>query len=482
VRDEIEIMRNILEIKAMKIRPVKPSWFRFFFTFCFILQPSVFSLSAHAAFEDTGMGARPRGMGSAVTALDDVNGALLNPALPGSARKFDSGAHFESGTRSSLGPLDFYSYALNASVPGMVRGKFGTMSVVGRYRTIEDGGLAEKTLSLGWATWQMWRSANGSLDLGANLKFMQLDSDNTADSKMGLGLDMGALWRVNARRSFGLSLLNVNSPSFKEGVLDEKAPFAVRLGVAEKAEDYTLALDAVRRSGTGGGGKNSFNCGVEHIWRTERRGIFASRMGLSLVDRASLFSLGIGHRHLASEVSYAILIPLTGKIKAGHALSVNIRFGDKDLESEYETLIKREIKYRKDLVQALDESSRREGVLRDELSGLKEEIDALNASLNAAREQKAEAAQAREKLEAIVVRQRRAEAELKSLEEARRLDRLRRLELEFGRDWQAYLKMKAGGAPGSVLKGSLQRLLGQYQGAGIDISPATLELQQLIKQ
>ena len=48
--------------------------------------------------------------------------------------------------------------------------------------------------------------------------------------------------------------------------------------------------------------------------------------------------------------------------------------------------------------------------------------------------------------------------------------------------WQEeLLKMKAGGAPGSVLKGSLQRLLGQYQGAGIDISPATLELQKLVK-
>ncbi len=480
MRQQSEIMSDILKTSATETRPAKSHRLRFFTALCLILQlSSLRPLSA--AFENTGLGARLSGMGSAATALEDVNGSLLNPALAGSVRKFDSGAHFESGTRSCLGPLDFYSYALNAALPGMVRGKFGTMSVAGRYRTMEESGLAEKTLSLGGATWQLLRSARGSFDLGANVKFMQLDSDYAADSKMGLGLDMGALWRVDSRRSFGLSLLNVNSPSFKEGVLDEKAPFAVRLGVAEKAEDYTLALDAVRRSVAGDQGKYGFNCGVEQVWRTERRGIFTSRMGLSLGDRSSRFSLGIGHRHLASEVSYAILIPLTGKIKAGHAVSVNIRFGDKDLESEYETLIKREIKYRKDLVQALDESSRREGVLRDELSGLKEEIDALTVSLKAVREQRAEASQAREKLEAIVVRQRRAEAELKSLEEARRLDRKRQLEIDFSRDWQAYLKMKAGGAPASVLKGSLQRLLGQYQGAGIDISPATLELRQLVK-
>jgi hypothetical protein len=42
--------------------------------------------------------------------------------------------------------------------------------------------------------------------------------------------------------------------------------------------------------------------------------------------------------------------------------------------------------------------------------------------------------------------------------------------------------MKAGGAPKEVLKGSLQRLLGQYQDAGIDISPATSALQQLVGQ
>ncbi|HOW89125.1 MAG TPA: hypothetical protein PL037_02500 [Elusimicrobiales bacterium] len=441
-----------------------------------------FLSGAYAAFEDTPLGARPLGLGGAVTALEDANASFLNPALPGSVRKFDGGAHFQSGTRSSMGPLDFYSYALNASVPGMIRGKFGTMSVAGRYRSLEDGGLAEKTVSLGWATWQLARRGAGSLDFGAGLKFMRLDSDDSADSKMGLGLDLGALWRVGSRSSFGLSLLNVNAPSFREGVLNEKAPFAVRVGAAERTEDYTLSIDAVRRSVSGNGGKYGFNCGVEHLWRTERSGRFSSRIGLSLVEKASMFSLGVGHRHLASDISYAVVFPLTGRAKAGHALSLNIRFGDRDLDSEYETLIKREIKYRRDLVQALDESSRREGALRDELGGLKEEVEALSARLKDESERKAEAAEAKERLEAVVARQRRAEAELRTLEENRRKDRLLRLEQEFERDWQAYLKMKAGGAPAAALKGALQRLLGQYQGAGIDISRATLELRRLVSR
>jgi len=475
-------MRNVFQLAATGKRPRNIRGRRLFVVLCFIFHSSSLIL-LHAAFDDPGLGARLRGLGNSVTALEDMNGAFLNPAVSGSARKFDSGAHFEAGTRSSLGPLDFYSYSVNAALPGMVYGKFGTMSVIGRYKTMDDPGLAEKTLGFGWGTWQLRQSPYGTFDLGANVKFMQLDAESTSDSKMGLGLDLGALWRVNSRRSFGFSFLNVNSPSFKEGVLNDKAPAAIRLGAAERGEDYTLTMDVARRSAAASYRRSySFNCGIEYVWRTYRSGIFTSRTGLSLAEKASLFSLGIGHRHLASEISYAILFPLSGTIKPGHALSLNIRFGDKDLESEYETLMKREIKYRKDLVTALDESSRREGILREDLNGLKDEIAALNASLNSAREQKAEAAQAREKLEAVVVRQRRAETELKSLEEKRRRDRLTQLELEFSRDWRAYLKMKAGGAPKEVLKGSLQRLLGQYQDAGIDISPATSALQQLVGQ
>jgi chromosome segregation ATPase len=219
---------------------------------------------------------------------------------------------------------------------------------------------------------------------------------------------------------------------------------------------------------------------MEYTWSTYRHGVFASRAGLSLANKASFLGLGLGYKRLAAEFSYSILIPVTGVIVPGHALSVNIRFGDKDLESEYERLIKQEVKYRKDLVEALDESSKREGILRDELSDLKEEIDKLNASLKSLREQKAEVSQAREKLEVIVERQRRAEAELASLTEKRRKDKLAQLQFDFSSEWAAYLKMRAGGAPNDALKGALQRLVSQYQGAGIDISQATVELQKIV--
>jgi hypothetical protein len=445
-----------------------------------ILPPSSFIPPAHAAFEDTGIGARMRGLGDSAMALDDINGSVLNPALPGFARKFETGAHFEAGTRSSLGPLDADSYAFNAAIPRMAYGKLGTMSILGRYRT-PGPGLTEKTISLGYATWQLKKASVGVVDLGANLKFMRLASERTDDARMALGLDLGFLWRVNTRNSVGLSLLNVNSPSFKVGALNDKAPLAVRFGVAEKTEDYTLTLDVGSRSGAGGyKGSFSINSGFEYVWRTYRYGIFTSRTGLSLAEKASFLSFGAGYRRLAAEFSYSLLIPVNGTIVPGHAVSINFRFGDKDLESEYERLIRQEIKYRKDLVEALDESTKREVILKDELNGLNEEVDKLNFSLKAANKQKAEVSQAREKLESILERRLRAEAELKSLSEKKAKDQLNRLQLDFLREWRDYLKMRAGGAPKDVLKGALQRLVSQYQGAGIDISPATVELQGLI--
>ncbi|MFA6433180.1 MAG: hypothetical protein WCW52_00645 [Elusimicrobiales bacterium] len=456
----------------------------------FILVPGPAS-PLFAAFEDTGLGARMRGLGDSASALDDVGGAVLNPALPGFARKFETGAHFEAGTRSSLGPLDSDSYAFDAALPRRSYGKLGTMSVIGRYRTAGDG-ITEKSFSLGYATWQLKKASSGVLDLGGNLKFMRLASAASADSTMALGLDFGALWRINTRSSLGLSVLNINSPSFKSGALDDKAPLAVRLGAAEKTEDYALTLDLASRSGAGGRKSGySLNTGFEYLWRTYRYGIFSSRTGLSLAEKASFASLGVGYRRPAAELSYALLLPVTGTIVPGHAVSLCVRFGDKDLETEYERLIKQEIKYRKDLVEALDESSRREGRLRDELEDLKGEIDKLSASLKTALEQKAEVSRARERLEAIVERQRRAEAELRSLEEKRRNDKLAleekdrqdkldRLRSDFAREWADYLRMRSGGAPKELLKGALQRLISQYQSSGIDISPATVELQGLI--
>lgn len=439
------------------------------------------ALPARALFEDLPAGARQAGFGGQAAALEDPLSLYGNPALTGSTRKFETGAHFLSSERNTQGPGELSAYGAWALIPRMAYGKMGTLSLAGLYR--DDGGLlTQKTISFGWGTWQLRRGQTGVLDLGANLKILQAAAATGGDSVSGVALDLGAVFRPDSDHALGFSVLNVNNPSFDVGGLKDKAPLVIRLGVSERREDYTLSLDLAKRTASyGQKGNVSVNPGVEHAWRTQRAGLLYSRAGLYLAERASALSAGLGWKHLAAELSYGLAVPLTGAIVPAHSLTLSLRFGDRDVEAEYERLIKQEIKYRKDLVEALDESARRENLLKQELASMKAEIDSLNARLKDTVEQKAAESGEKDRLAAVVRRQAAAEAELRALAEKRRADKLAQLKYDFSVDWQAYLKLKGGGAPPDVLKSNLQRMLAQYQDAGIDISQATMELQSLVR-
>ncbi len=445
-----------------------------------VVLPLFFPAPSFALFEDLPAGARQAGFGGEAAALEDPLSFYGNPALSGSERKFETGAHFLSSKRTTQGPADLAAYGVWALLPRMAYGKMGTLSIAGLYR--DDGGvLTQKTVSFGWGTWQLKRGGSGVLDFGANFKIMQAAASSGNDSAFGVAADLGAVFRPDSAHSAGFSILNVNNPSFKVGALKDKAPMVIRLGVSERREDYTLSLDLARRTASSGQkGNVSLNPGVEHVWRTERSGLLFSRAGLNLAGRASAMSAGLGWKHLASEISYAVSVPLTGSIVPAHSLTFALRFGDRDIESEYERLIRQEIKYRKDLVEALDESAKRENMLKEELASMKTEIDSLNVKLRDSQEQKASVSNEKERLAAVVRRQAAAEAELKAMSEKRAADKLNQLRYGFSVDWQNYLKLKGGGAPADVLKSSLQRMLSQYQDSGIDISQATMELQGLV--
>lgn len=438
------------------------------------------TVPAGAAFEDIPNGARQLGFGGGGAALEDPLSFWANPALAGAARKFETGGAFLASKRTTQGPANFNAYGLWALLPRMAYGRLGTFSIGGLYR--DDGGLVtQKTVLFGWGTSNYKRMDAGILDFGVNFKILSAAATG-GDSVSGFGLDLGSSFRPDETHTLGLSILNLNNPSFALGEAKDNAPRVIKLGVSERREDYTLSLDLSRRSGSGGQrGNVSLNPGVEHVWRTERAGLLFSRAGLNLAERASALSAGLGWKHLASEISYGLAVPLTGSISPAHSLTLALRFGDRDVESEYERLIRQEIKYRKDLVEALDESARREGLLKGELASMKAETDALNARLKETQEQKATVKNEAARLEAVVRRQAAAEAELKSLAEKRRADKLNQLRYDFSVDWQSYLKLKGGGAPADVLKGSLQRIVSQYQDSGIDISPATVELQGLVR-
>ena len=436
---------------------------------------------AAAVFEDVPAGARQLGLGANGAALDDPLGFWGNPALAGCNRKFSTGGDFLSSKRTTQGTADFRSYGAWALVPGMTSARMSTFALGGQYRSDGEGDLTQKTIYFGWGSYNLLRGDAGILDLGAALKVLKAASSG-GDSVSGAGLDLGAVFRPDDSHAVGFSILNANNPSFKLVSAKDNAPRVFKLGVSEKREDFTLMLDLAQRSASSGGSGNfSLTPGVEHLWRTERSGMVFSRAGLNLAERASALSAGFGWRHLASEISYSMSVPLTGTIVPAHAVTLSLRFGDRDIEDEYERLIKQEIKYRKDLVEALDESARRESLLKAELASMKAEMDSLNSQLKDTQDQRAASAAEKERLAAVVKRQAAAEAELKAMSAKRAADRLNQLRYDFSVDWQAYLKLKGGGAPPDVLKSSLQRIITQYQTSGIDISQATVELQALVR-
>ncbi|HAT72477.1 MAG TPA: hypothetical protein DCS63_06650 [Elusimicrobia bacterium] len=435
---------------------------------------------AAAVFEDVPAGARQLGFGGQAAALEDPVSLFANPALPGLSRKFETGASFLASRLTTQGPADFSAYGAWALIPRMAYGRMGTLTLAGTHR--DDKGLAtQNTIAFGWATANLLRTDAGLFDFGANFKVLRAAAAG-GDAQSGIGLDLGAVFRPDGRHTVGFSMLNITNPSFKLGTIKDNAPFVLHAGVSEKREDYTLSLDLAKRTASSGQkGNFSVNPGVEHVWRTERAGRIFSRAGLFLAERASAMSAGLGWKHMASEISYGVAVPLTGAIIPAHSVTLALRFGDRDVEGEYERMIKQEIKYRKDLVEALDESARREGLLKEELSSMKAEIDSLTVRLRDTQAQRASVTDEKERLAAVVRRQAAAEAELKALAEKRRADKFNQLRYDFSSDWQSYLKLKGGGAPADVLRGSLQRVISQYQDSGIDISQATMELQGLVR-
>ena len=440
-----------------------------------------FCAPAKAAFEDVPASARQAALGGAGAALEDPAAFLGNPALAGASRKFEAGAGFLGSERTTLGPAEYNVRGAWASVPYGGYGRPGTFAAGVFSREDGAAGFAQRTVAAAWSSWQLVRAGSGALDFGLGLRSLRLAETGGPDSQTGAAVDLGAAYRPDGGRVFGLSALNVGGQSFKVGLLKDNAPRVLKLGYAEKHEDFTLTAELAQRSAAGGHKANfSLAPGAEYLWRTRRAGQFYTRTALSLARGVSAASAGLGWRRQAAEVSYGFSVPLNGAIVPAHAVSLSLRFGDRDVESEYERLMRQEMKYRQDLVEALDEAAKREEMLKKELLGLRGETDSLSELLRS-QEARTEQAQAeREKLAGVMRRQQAAEADLKRLEEKRRADKLAQLSYNFSLDWQNYLRMKGGGAPKDVLKAQLERIIGQYQDSGIDISQATLELRELI--
>lgn len=436
-----------------------------------------------AGFEDSGLSPRAVSMGGALTAVEgDPVSWLYNPANLGSLRQVSAAAHYLRQFHIPAGEVDDDQINAAAGFPLFGRGSLGLAGIYNRQNRL----AVERTAALGYGSRGLWELEGGAVELGAALRLLKRSLDAGGGPKTQAAFDLGALYRFRERYAVGLSVINANRPRLDAAGLPDRAPAMVRLGVAESVRGFTAALDAVKREPSGGRrGTATLGLGFENWWPTARRGSFALRAGLSLGDRTKTWAAGLGWRRLGGRLDYALTVPMAGTSRFGHAVSLTFRFGGSHPEGEYEKVLAQEMRYRKDLSEALEAGEIKQWKLAEELKALREELEVLREELEILRAQlldkTASEAEARQRMKALQERHQRAVESYEKMKADTKALAEKTSAVLFEEDWRAYQKLKLSGAPNAVFIDQVRRLLRQYKETGVDLSPANQELLRLLR-
>ncbi len=242
--------------------------------------------AAHAAFQDTGWGARPVGMGGAFTAIaDDSNAPLYNPAglvqvqwneLSAMYSRLFSGVTLFSGNSNTGGDtvhLDqsYLAYVSRASSYGSFGLSWANFNTTSLYR--------EDTVTLSYARYlgDVIPVLDNQVSMGVNIKYLRrsvsLDASTVndpvfaaGDSRSAATGDVGLLWKPDQGPyegwRVGFTAQNLTQPDvgFQQ---EDHVPLEYRLGLAyqDKQRPWLVpALDFTRRDGVTGvfGGAESW--------------------------------------------------------------------------------------------------------------------------------------------------------------------------------------------------------------------------------
>ena len=301
---------------------------------------------AQAAFQDSGWGARPVGMGGAFTAIaDDSNASLYNPAgivqvqwneLSAMYSRLFSGLTLYSGSAATGGDtvhLD-QNYVAFVSKPS-AWGSFGlswqNFNTTHLYR--------EDTVNLSYAHYlgDVIPVLDNQVSMGVNLKYLRrsfsLDAATIndpvfagGDKKSAVTGDVGLLWKPDQGTyegwRAGLNVQNFTQPNV--GFLEkEKLPIEYRLGLAYQSKQMPWlvpALDLTRRDGVTG-----VNGGVES-W------LFHDALGLRAGANRDEAAAGISYYQSLSKktgfrLDYSFTVPYFVQNSAGsHRLQLTVYF------------------------------------------------------------------------------------------------------------------------------------------------------------
>ncbi len=429
--------------------------------------------TAFAAFEDAGFGPRDIAMGGAFTAVTDDPGVIAyNPASLGQASALEAAMTYLRQFHIPSGESDRDSTRAAVVVPLRQEVLNGALGFDMRYdrRTNIAG---DRGIAVMYGTRGLRETEGGGVDFGGGVKLLTTSFDTGGKAGPHLALDMGTLYRFSERYAFGASLLNFGSPKFR----GDRAPLTLKIGASEQVRGVIFAADLTKReSSASGNGQHTMAIGFERWWATARAGQYALRSGMSLGEGSRTWSWGLGWRAQGARLDYSMTVPMTGVARFGHGLTLAVRFGRADPEGEYEKLLSQELRYRRQLGDALEASSVKQWKLAEELNRLRAEMATLAREVEMKR---ASEGDAKRRLKELVERQQKAAQTYEKLKTDREgAARQVRVSM-FQEDWRSYQKAKLAGAADSVLLEKVSRILREYRDAGVDLSEASQELRRL---
>ena len=442
-------------------------------SFALLLVLALLPRPARASFEDAGFGPRDVAMGGAFCAVTDDPGVIAyNPASLGQASALETTASYLRQFHIPSGESDRDSTRAAVVVPLHQETLNGAIGIDMRYdRRTNVGG--DRGIGVMYGTRGLMEREGGGADFGGGIKLLTTSFESGGKAGTHLALDLGSLYRFSDRFAVGASLLNFGSPKFK----GDRAPLTLKIGVAEQLRGVIFAADMTKReSSQSGNGQHTMALGFERWWATARAGQFALRSGMSLGEGSRTWSWGAGWRAQGARVDYSMTVPMTGTARFGHGLSLSVRFGRADPEGEYEKLLSQELRYRRQLNEALEASSVKQWKLAEELGRVRSDMAALHDQVE---RRKASESDAKRRLAELEERRRKAAESFEKLKADRDSVAHQTRVSMYQEDWRSFQKAKLAGAPDTVLLEQVGRILREYRDAGVDLSEASSELRRL---
>ncbi len=446
-------------------------------TLCLLL---LLAAPARAAFDPTAYSPRAAVFGAAMASIaDDPVSQLYNPATLGVLDDAAASMDYMRQFHSPAGSVNDDLFNVVGAAPVKQEIINGTFGFGFSYDRKNDVRANERAYQMGYGTRDLWSQDDKRLETGGSLKILDEQVDGGGKATLKAALDAGVLYRWAERYALGFSLINLNRPSFQVNGKRDRAPAEVQLAVSENARGFILGLGLAKREPSGGHpGSAELAGGFERWWATSRMGSFAARSGLSLGERDKSWTWGLGWRVLGADLNYSMSLPLSGPSAVSHAVGLAFRFGQSNPEAEYEKVLASEVRYRKDLVKALEAGEVKQLKLAEELQRERDEIDSLKQKLAA---KSATAEQTGARLKELEDRHRRAVETFERLKRESQQVKVKTKQELFEEDWGAYQRLKLSGAPDSVLIDHVKTLLSQYKDSGVDLSTANQELVRLLR-